>query len=71
LERGESVRNMSGEFLPLYKIKNGPSKGKIEEKKPVCEKRRNRIPEKVGSGLDFGKIEIRKGERKWKEWLRR
>jgi len=27
------VRNTSGEFLSLYKIKSGPSKGKIEEKK--------------------------------------
>jgi len=29
------VRNTSGESLPLYKIKSGPSEDKIEEKKTI------------------------------------
>jgi len=37
--REESVRNTSGESLPLYKIKSGPFEGKIEEKKNHCVKR--------------------------------
>jgi len=44
---------------------------KQRKRKPLCEERRNRIPEKVGSRLDSGKIGIRKRERKYKEWLRR
>jgi len=38
LERKESVRNTSGESLPLYTIKGGPSEGKTEAPKTsVCE----------------------------------
>jgi len=48
-----------------------PLRVKQKEKNPVYEKRRNQISEKIRSGLDSRKIKIRKGERKWKEWLRR
>jgi len=44
-----------------------PLRVKQKKRKPLCEKRQNRILEKVGFGLDSGKIEIRKGERKWKK----
>jgi len=39
LKREESVRNKSGESLPLYKIKSKPSEYKIEEKKNHCVRR--------------------------------
>jgi len=56
---------------PSTRSKADPLKVKQRKRKPVCEKRRNQIPEKVGFGLDSRKIRIWKRKRKWKEWLRR
>jgi hypothetical protein len=67
LEREESVRNTSGESLPLYKIKGGSFEGKIEASKTSVCVRRYRSGFQKGVDLDWILERLRSGREKGSE----